>query len=446
MLSVTYLLLLLAIIVIEITRKKANLLDFLTLFNLTFALFYVFPGFQLFKIAESSGSYSLTFQSNLQILIAIYLGYFLVLIGFYSQSAIKQAKKIYVKQFSDQKLIKIARFLLIFGGISCIIYSAQYGGLSNAISQSSAIRSGNVESGSLVLFKNFFDCAEYASYLFASLIFFSPKTKNSAMLYLQFVSSIVLTLLTLLMKSSRSSIIRYLIAFILGYIIYRKKIPWLFISIGVIFSLAVIFYGDPFFSSLSSIPEGYDSFVEDFSSRLESQANESTEGSSEASFSEDFAYTLLSLDTSFNNQYQYRWFSDFIFGFTTLVPERLIPIETPKSVVYLNTYLGLGHNEWSLPPGLLALGIYSMSWTGLVTLCFSFGWVGRYLQTILTQDKNNQPWIAFLYVVIMNIWLGLISGGSPGTSIKGNAVFFLTFFFLFSVSSKTDQNSINYSH
>ncbi|NEO11010.1 MULTISPECIES: O-antigen polymerase [unclassified Moorena] len=436
MLSITYLLLFFAVVFVETTRKKANLLDFLTFFNLNFVLFYIFPGFIFSRIAESPSSYAFDFQSNLQIVISIYLGYFLVLIGFYSKSSTQLAKIIYIRKTNEKKLIKIAIFFIVFSFFSVLIYSAQYGGFSNALSQSSAIRSGLVEGGSLVLFKNFFDCAEYASYLFASLAFFGKNTKNKLILYLFLGLSIALTVITILLKSSRSSIIRYFISFVLAYIIERQKFPWLSIIIGVFFAIAVILYGDPFFASLSSIPEGYDSFIGNFSSRLEHQASTSTESNFEEDLAGDFSYTLKSLDTSFNNEYEFQWFSDFIFGFMTLIPERLIPIETPQSVTSINTFLAFGHNEWSFIPGFLALGIYSMSWMGLIMLCISYGWLGRYLQTILTKDKNYPPWVSFLYVVVMNVWSSLLSGGNPGGIIKGSAVFFLSIIFIFYVSKR----------
>lgn len=434
MLSVTYLFLFFAIIFIEITRTKANLLDFLTFFHLLFILFYILPGFSLSKMAESPNGLLFDFQSNLQIVIAVYLGYFLVLIGFYSKSSIKFASKVYVKQFSDKTLIKIANFLLILAGISVLIYSAQYGGFMKAFSQSSAIRAGRVESGSLVLFRNFFEGAEYASYFLASVVFFSRKTKNNLILYSKLIFSIILTLMTTLLRSSRATIIKYFIGFALVYIIYKKKIPWITLAIFGVISLAVILYGDPLFASLSHIPDGYDSFTTEFSQRLEAEANESTGESSGYELAGEFDHPLQSLDTTFNNEYQFRWFSDFIFSFTGLLPSRLIPIETPKNLSNLNTFLSLGHNDWTRPPGLFAVGIYSMSWMGLVIVSFCYGWLGRFLQTVLLKAQNNHAWVSFLYVTILGIWSEFINNGDPALVVKGNALFFLLILFVFSLS------------
>jgi oligosaccharide repeat unit polymerase len=439
MLSTTYLILFFTVIFVEIIRKKVNLLDFLTFFHLLFILFYVFPGFSLSKAGESSSNLFLDFQSNLQILIAIYLGYFLILIGFYSTSAIKFTKKIYIKQFSDKTILKISDFLMILAGISILIYSAQYGGFMNAIAQSSAIRAGRVESGSLVLFRNFFEGAEYASYFLASVVIFSRKTKNNLILYLKLILSILLTLMTVLMKSSRASIIKYFIGFALAYIIYKKKIPWITLAVFVMIGLAVILYGDPLFASLSSIPDGYDSFATEFSQRLEAEANESTGNSSGYELVGEFDHPLQSLDTTFNNEYQFRWFSDFIFSFTSLLPSRLIPIETPKNLSNLNTFLSLGHNDWTRPPGLFAVGIYSMSWMGLVIVSFCYGWLGRFLQTVIIKSQNNHAWISFLYVTILNIWSEFINNGDPALVVRGNALFFLIIIFIFSFSPQTSR-------
>ena len=207
---------------------------------------------------------------------------------------------------------------------------------------------------------------------------------------------------------------------------------WLFIIICSILGVLVILYGDPLFASLSSLPEGYDSFAEEFSRRLDSQHDVSAGLYSEDDLAGDFSYTLDSLSSAFNGGYEFRYFSDFILGFFSLVPQRLIPIETPEKIAELNTYLALGHNDFTMPPGILALGIYSMSWLGLAIICFFFGWSGRYLQSILEKHKcHSQPWVSFLYIVVMSIWSELISSGDPALVIRGNSVFFLSFFLIF---------------
>ena len=47
------------------------------------------------------------------------------------------------------------------------------------------------------------------------------------------------------------------------------------------------------------------------------------------------------------------WFADWIYGVMSLLPQRLIPIETPLSVTHYNTFVLTGVYESTIYPGLL---------------------------------------------------------------------------------------------
>jgi hypothetical protein len=92
MVALTYLGLLGFMLFIEIIRKKTGNLDFLSLAHFMFSLSYVIPGFLLEANFGNSSSdmtlNGLNYTSNIQTIFAVFIGYFLVLIGFYAKSAI----------------------------------------------------------------------------------------------------------------------------------------------------------------------------------------------------------------------------------------------------------------------------------------------------------------------------------------------------------------------
>ena len=97
MLSVAYLGLIIFIVSFELARKKDTKFDFLSLFHLFFILLYPLPGFFITSLA---GNYEIfdpnvirlsvyDIQYSIQVPLAIFTTYFLVIFGYYSPSALK---------------------------------------------------------------------------------------------------------------------------------------------------------------------------------------------------------------------------------------------------------------------------------------------------------------------------------------------------------------------
>ncbi|NEQ62493.1 MAG: hypothetical protein F6K53_35960, partial [Moorea sp. SIO4A1] len=116
MLATAYLGLILLMLLTEIKRKKTGKLDFLTLANLIFFLVYAFPGFVLSANLENARHElnwgNTLYTDNPQTVIAIFVGYILIVIGFYSKSAEKFGNTITIKSYSDKVVIVFALFLL----------------------------------------------------------------------------------------------------------------------------------------------------------------------------------------------------------------------------------------------------------------------------------------------------------------------------------------------
>ncbi len=437
MLDSAYLILLFFIAFIEITRKKLNKFDFLTLFSIYFSLMYPLPGFLLaFDFENSVSELGLgisIYTNSIQTALAIFAGYFLVVIGFYSKSAQRFGENIIIKARDNNSIVLVyAIFLLLFSCLSIYIYGLQYGGFVNALANTALIRVRAVQGGPLAFFKHFALFSLLASYLLGSFLFVKRMKTGKIYLYFIFIFSVIVSIIAVSLTGGRAYIINYFLVFYLVYLVKSKKASWAFITLFGFFAICFLLYGRTLFYSLTALPNGYDAVVNTF---LNSMANSSSNDLNFYSIMQNFHYPVHSLDVAFSKDYQLRWFVDLIYGFTSLIPERLLGITPPETIMYYNSEYIIGNNDFSIPTGFLAFGIYSMWWPGLMIVCFTYGWVGRYLQTILSKHIHNIFWLPFLYCLIAQIWMDFLAS-DPETFIQQYVSLITGIVLLFLIASK----------
>ncbi|MBA3920872.1 MAG: hypothetical protein H0X31_03810, partial [Nostocaceae cyanobacterium] len=130
------------------------------------------------------------------------------------------------------------------------------------------------------------------------------------------------------------------------------------------------------------------------------------------------------------------FFIDWYYGFLSFLPEKLVGIAHPNSVTFYNTQYIAGDVSYSIPPGMLASGVYSMSWPGLFIACFTYGWIGRYLQTILDNHIHNILWMPYIYVATSQVWADFQVSGDPAIYLTINFWFLIPFCLLIFPLSK----------
>lgn len=427
MLAFTYLGLIIFILFIEVIRKKETSFDFLSLFSLVFTLCYPLPAF-LLSVGLGTSELMIAgkvYNGDLPTTVAIFLGYLVVVIGFSSSSAIALGKNIHIQPRTEQVLILLAIVLLLVGCGSIQIYSQQYGGLSVALSKTILIRSSAAsvgESGNLLFFKHLMFFTYFSSYLLGGFVFNKKILRGNLLIYFllfnTFIASVVISFIASILGSSRASLIYYLVGFYLVYILKSKKI-FSVATIPILIGIALfLVYGKTFFFSLTALPDGLDAVVARFVKSINSPASSSSEGFNFYQFLANFSFPLYSLETSLNTNYQPRLFIDLINGFLSLIPERVFNIDKAPNISYYNTLYLAQTDAYEIPAGFLAFGIYSMSWLGLVIVCFIYGWVGRYLQTIFNSYMYSINWMPFLYVLTAQVWIDFQPSGDPQIFIQ----------------------------
>ncbi|MES1023211.1 O-antigen polymerase [Gloeocapsa sp. BRSZ] len=424
MLDSAYLVLLALIVFIEIFREKSSKFDFLTLFNIYFALMYPLPAFLLaFDFANAVSSLGLgisLYTNKLQTVLAIFVGYFLVVISFYSKSAIDWGKKISLRTRRNNSVLIYAIALLLFSSISIYVYGLQYGSFINALSQASLIRARAVEGGTLVFFKHFTLFAMPASYLLGAVVFFQKNKKiNPLLIIAVFVFSVIVAVIAITLTGGRGYLINYFLCFYLVYILKSKKISWTFNILFGIFAVSFLLYGKVFFFSLTALPQGLDAVINTFVNTIE---NSSSNGFNFYQFMYNFQFPVHSLEVALYRDYEFRWFADILYAIASLIPQRLLGVVPPETIMYYNTQYILGNNDFSIPTGFLAFGVYSMWWPGLFIVAFTYGWIGRCLQTMLIKHVNQIFWMPFMYTAIAQIWMDFLSS-DPETFIQGYFAF-----------------------
>jgi hypothetical protein len=428
MAALSYLGLLCFMVCLELIRPKKGKWDFLTLGHLMFSLAYGIPGF-LLEADFNNGSLEMnmgrpyTHTTNPQTIWAVWVGYLLMLLGFYSKSARLLGKQVFIKAKKKKYVFEYGVGLLLFASVAIFVYGAQYGGVLNAIANITLIRSNaGVDSGPLVFVKHFMYCSLFASYLVAAFAF-SPTTNKllKFVFIVVFIFSVIVAFLASTLSGGRAILIYYFFGFYLVYVLSGNRIlTW---STLPMFAFGALFllYGKEFFWSLSAVPNGFDAVVDRFIEAKNSKPSDGG-GSNIYQLMSNFAFPVESLDTAFNEYYNFRLFVDWIYGVLSFIPEKVFSIKKENSISFFNTQYRLGEigSSFEIPTGFLAFGVYSMSWTGLAIVTYVYGWIGRFVQTVVSRHINDNYWTKYLYVLTAQVWVDYQQSGDPRVFLVAN--------------------------
>jgi hypothetical protein len=150
----------------------------------------------------------------------------------------------------------------------------------------------------------------------------------------------------------------------------------------------------------------------------------------------NFTYPIHSLDAAFEHHYDMRLFVDFYYAIIALLPDRLLGTDEIQTIVNINSYYVAETNEYAIPPGFLAFSIYSMSWPGLIIFCLIYGWIGRYLHTILKRHLQAACWMPLFYVLTAKTWGIFVTSGDPQFYINSFFWYFSSSFLLIFIVNK----------
>jgi len=432
----------LLIVAFELYRPKVTRVDFLSAYNALFILYY--PLIIIFLVT----SFDDAIRSNptipmqqflrfdLEVVAAIIIGYCATVIGFYSRGAMRLAHKIEIVPRAKVTTDALTALAFFFFALLCTIaYTVQYGGPIEALSQASGIRAGYVEPGAFAFLRKLLPTAQVATLICLAFVVEKrwmdddgPHTQliRRGMVIL-LILSFLLVMYCLLLRSGRGAIIIFFLIIYTSFVVRKKSLmplTLLIVGAGASFFLMV---GDDLFRSFRALQTGG---FEDVWIALTAENEpeiEIAETPILIVYFQQFLHLVPSLSGALKvipaQPDELRWFADWIYGVLSLIPERMIPIETPKSVTVYNTYVLLGVRESTIPPGILAFGVYSMWWPGLILYCMAVGWAGRFIQTVLLPRRVHCFWSYVMYAQFVFVWAMGVQDGDPRLTVRSYFVY-----------------------
>jgi sulfite exporter TauE/SafE len=442
MIPAIYLLLIFVILFLELTRRKSAIIDFLTLFNLGYVVWYIVPGILIAlepnKALSGDWLNVVQYTNKIQTPLAIFLGYLIIFMGFYAKSAQKFAEKVKIESRNSKVVFFFVVFLLAFCLFCFYIYVSAFGGLMEAISQAIAVRSSTAEgeavTGGSAIMIRFIGGTAFASYLLAGYVFTDVRKQDKFLQVILFAISVVGTICTFLVRAGRLDVIFYILGFYQIAVQKTKKVPVVFSLVFIFFAAIFIFYGKDFFGALGEIGNGYDAVERSFNERL-AEDGKGDEGFNLYDLMSNFYYPLISLDVALGKNYELRWFVDLFEGFISVLPDRLLGGDPPKTILYYNSIYITGEFPYAIPTGLLAFGVYSLSWPGLIISCWVYGWAGGYLQTVFRRHLDAVFWMPFFYSIVSQNWV-VMQSVDPESYFQSNFIFLVASFALLTLGAR----------
>ncbi|NJL51558.1 MAG: hypothetical protein HC930_03895 [Hydrococcus sp. SU_1_0] len=153
-----------------------------------------------------------------------------------------------------------------------------------------------------------------------------------------------------------------------------------------------------------------------------------------------FSYGFTSLYAASKEYYPLRLLGDWLYGIGSFLPDRLLKVTVPDTVSTYNTQFLAGDTDYEIPAGFIASCIYSWSWVGVTVFSFAYGWLGRYLQTIIYRHLYKMFWFPFLYAAVAQAWCDFFASGDPRIFLQANFCVLISLFLLLVFCMKISTN------
>ena len=320
MLFIPYFTLLMCIVVYELQRKKVSYIDFLTIFNAFFSLFYVIPGILVsvwpeFYLRDISSKAAELTQNNVVVFIVVVCAYLLFLIPY-----LFVRKNIFyngiptVKTYTDpsyqKKIILFSVVMITIATILFTITIVSRGGLSQAIAIAGLLRSDKDS----VMDKGFMSYLLYVyPYMFrASLILLTyailvyPQMRLVKILL--WGISFAMAILAGLVMGGRLNVLYPFVLVFITVVFAKQKIPWLIMTVFCLSSLFIIYFE----KGLSNFFGQEQSLHLDIGNAIYSIS--SNRGNAFFSITREFCYMLYPIGSSISdmNPSEYQFFKTLL--------------------------------------------------------------------------------------------------------------------------------------
>ncbi|WP_350016676.1 hypothetical protein ABNK63_03235 [Rhodanobacter sp. IGA1.0] len=330
----------------------------------------------------------------------VLLGY---LVSVMAYRVTMRMRRIRERQPRDEKkpMLIFVWLCLILSTICIVVYSSQYGGLLAALKDAAMIRAGGGDDllqtdGNFLFLKYLIPVSAFS--LLGLVALKVEYGYSNAVLVI--ICTIVVILGFLMMAGRNRFLGLGLALFILYFATLGPRAKFtpkrMLIIIGAIcVGYFVLLYGKQFFASMSA-----DSVSQAFEQRVANVGD-----GDNFKILQNFEHHYASIGAA--DAYVYdlsgmRYFIDVVNAPLSILPTRLVGMEKPVPISVYNTYMITGVYDSRIPPGLVAFGVYSLGYLGVLLVMAVYGYLLALLDRALLQPGFRRiivPWIIVTLVV-----------------------------------------------
>lgn len=409
MIYFSYLVLALAIVVIELWRKKRFVFDYLTYFNAIFVLAYVVTPVLLHHYSEH-GVYIRWLD---EIFLLTLISYLSALAGWVLGGT---STRRYI-EVDDGKVVKtINRYTTLVVFIA-VVYIISKGGVISLLVSGALVRYGYEEATatSFDFLQNVYSAAEIVTY-----VLFAMRLSDRYKLYHRLIGWNYLLVLSfyvlyMLSTSSRGGIANTLIMHFMILIYFRGG--FLRSAVPLFFILVVLtLYGKQLFFAIASFIRG-DSFIDAFTTLDEARNAEAYVNPVIEKVLKEFTHSIDSLISAVSGTdiIEYTYFSDFFLSILRVIPQRIVMqfVELPATISTVNTSVLTGERIASIPPGLVGHFYYSLGLVGIVAGFFAYGLIGRKISDRIANAVRGNDVVYAVYAYTALLFGFFVANGDP---------------------------------
>jgi oligosaccharide repeat unit polymerase len=382
------------IILHELLRQKSKKVDILMgvniLYFICFTIVPILVQFSLINLEHVSfNNYTDTefFYGS----IYTFIGYILIIMSYYLFK-----KKYPLNKFSREEKIKgkkqyiiLGSLISIFGLFCTALYTYSLGGISNVLESGTLYRSTADGGSSFAFVRNLALFTLTGSFIFFGFII-SEKNKKYKFVFITIFILLFMTSLYLLFnRAGRLGLVSYLMMFPAGLAVFKNKIHLRTLLFGSLFAIFFILQGKRIFNYF---------VLSDFELKEKSNVFQSVIA--------EFAFPYINISKAVNIPFVHelpRYFIDLPIGLINLLPNRLLGIESFKTITQYNSE----YHNGQIPVDIITLGYFSFGLAGIMIICVVFGYLIRRFEYFFSGNMNiiivmfYVQWIEFLSFRVM---------------------------------------------
>ncbi|NQZ04705.1 O-antigen polymerase [Idiomarina sp.] len=408
----------LALLLLNKNRIRSNigLLFMLLAYCLFYGLSGVHSSFSYEKDVELmnlkySRENSLIFLGGISTLVSLLVSY----LSYTFLSKHRYGKSDCLMQDNGNGLVLYGWLPLLFSMFSLYLYSLQYGGIAQALSAAAMIRAGLYKEsvGSFTFFKYFIPIFLIGFSFWFLKYLFTKRVKHLFYFLIYFGWGVY----AFSFMAGRTRFVFLLLLPLIFWVLQVRKVKIKSIITTFLLTLTLVLgivnYGKSVFVGLST--DNY-------------QAHEVK--SEESSLIGYFTHRVYANEVAWGRFIELNevyGFNDVFFAPLFIIPERLTGIKKPDSISYHTTEVLTGVYDSMIPPGVVALGLFSFNVVGLVFVSIIYGAIFALFDNKIARGNTS----SILYILGVLYWFYYGSSGDVRIIVNSFAFFIPVLFFYY---------------